>query len=533
MKHLYAQIKPLTMFWCIFAFFILKGLESKSQTANANTVLKIELNTNKTFQTIQNFGASDAWSTQFVGKYWPEDKKEDIAKLLFSKLNKQDGSPEGIGLTAWRFNIGAGSAEQGDNSEIKDEWRRAESFLLENRRYDWDKQAGQIWFLNAAKKHGVKTFIGFVNSPPVHLTKNGKAWSADGLSSNLGNTNYKDYANFLVEIVKGVSNKTDITFNYISPFNEPQWEWKCCNQEGSPWNNSELYSATIEIDKAFIKNKISSKIELTEAGEINALYTESKNANRGNQIESFFNKNSSSYVGALKSMAQKIAGHSYFSTYNLDNSIKSRTLLNQKRSSANPDLEYWMTEYCILENNEIIKGNGRDLGIDAALYMARVIHLDLVIANASAWHWWLAVSPYNYKDGLIYIDKNKFGGEYYESKMLWALGNYSRFISPKMKRIEVSRLDELYEKENIKGILESAFISENEIVVVLVNQLENSKNIALSGLPKEFDTMEVYLTSGDAGFNLKKTKSINPKDNFVLPKRSITTCVIKKHIKIN
>ena len=29
------------------------------------------------------------------------------------------GAPKGIGLSSWRFNIGAGSAEQGDASDIK------------------------------------------------------------------------------------------------------------------------------------------------------------------------------------------------------------------------------------------------------------------------------------------------------------------------------------------------------------------------------------------------------------------------------
>ena len=74
----------------------------------------------KTYQTIENFGASDAWSGQFVGN-WPEVKKNEIADLLFSNGVKKDGSPKGIGLTLWRFNIGAGSTEQGKASGIKDE----------------------------------------------------------------------------------------------------------------------------------------------------------------------------------------------------------------------------------------------------------------------------------------------------------------------------------------------------------------------------------------------------------------------------
>lgn len=59
-----------------------------------------------------------------------------------------------------------------------------------------------------------------------------------------------------------------------------------------------------------------------------------------------------------------------------------------------------------------MEGGKVDLGMDAALYMARVIHTDLTVANAAAWQWWLAVSPYDYKDGLIYVDKNKQTDKY-------------------------------------------------------------------------------------------------------------------------
>lgn len=97
-----------------------------------------------------------------------------------------------------------------------------------------------------------------------------------------------------------------------------------------------------------------------------------------------------------------------------------------------------MSEYCILGDNEgEINGNGRDFSMDAAIYMARVIHTDLVEAEASAWHWWLAVSPCDYKDGLVYIDYKKEDGDFYVSKMLWGFGNYSRFIRPGFQRIGI------------------------------------------------------------------------------------------------
>src|SRR6185312_739717 len=110
--------------------------------------VSIRVDLSKTYQTIDNFGASDAWSCQFVGN-WPDAKRNQIADLLFSSDTFADGSPKGIALSLWRFNIGAGSAEQGDQSGIKDEWRRTESFLDSTGRYNWGRQSGQIWFLRA------------------------------------------------------------------------------------------------------------------------------------------------------------------------------------------------------------------------------------------------------------------------------------------------------------------------------------------------------------------------------------------------
>ncbi len=494
-----------------------------------NAVLEIVLNTDQTFQTIHNFGASDAWSTQFVGNLWPDSTKEKIATLLFSTQNKEDGSPEGIGLSAWRFNIGAGSTEQGTASSINDEWRRTESFLNADETYSWDKQAGQLWFLETAKNKGVETFIGFVNSPPVYYTKNGKAFSNDGATSNLLDTHYTKYADFLVEVVKGVANKTGVTFDYVSPFNEPQWDWKCCKQEGSPWNNSELYHAVRAIDTAFVNNAISSKIEVTEAAKITYLYKDDDKPNRGSQIDHFFNASSNTYIGGLSTVAPKIAGHSYFTTWDVDKLIDTRLALDREIKNQDTDLEFWMTEYTLLEDNSEVTGARRDLGMAPALYMARIIHADLVLANAAAWHWWLAISPYDYKDGLIYVDRNKFGGSYYESKMLWVLGHYSRFIRPGMKRIAATCLDDKPLKETIKGVLPSAYMSDKEIVIVFVNQFNSEQEIKLSGIPEGYHSLECYQTTKETTVNLQKmAKSVAIDETFKIPGKSLITCVLKK-----
>ena len=122
-------------------------------------------------QHIQHFGASDAWSMQFIGLWDNEAEQEKIADWLFSLENDAQGKPKGIGLSVWRFNLGAGSAEQGDDAQIQP-GTRTECFLTKDGTYDWTKQPGQRKFLQMAKKRGVPYFLAFLNSAPVYFTQN-------------------------------------------------------------------------------------------------------------------------------------------------------------------------------------------------------------------------------------------------------------------------------------------------------------------------------------------------------------------------
>ena len=112
------------------------------------------IETNQPRQTIQHFGASDAWSMQFIGLWDKEEEQQKIADWLFSVENDANGQPKGIGLSVWRFNLGAGSAEQGEASQIKP-GTRTECFLTKDGTYDWSKQPGQRKFLRLAKERGV------------------------------------------------------------------------------------------------------------------------------------------------------------------------------------------------------------------------------------------------------------------------------------------------------------------------------------------------------------------------------------------
>ena len=104
----------------------------KRQVVCASCAQRADINyrivTGQPLQVMEHFGASDAWSMHVLGK-WPEEKQKQIADWLFSTENDANGKPKGIGLSLWRFNLGAGSTEQGDASQIGSPWMRTECFL--------------------------------------------------------------------------------------------------------------------------------------------------------------------------------------------------------------------------------------------------------------------------------------------------------------------------------------------------------------------------------------------------------------------
>ncbi|MBE7176898.1 MAG: xylanase [Mucilaginibacter polytrichastri] len=487
-------------------------------SAQAQKPVAIRIHPEKTYQTIHNFGASDAWSCPFVGN-WPDAKRNAIADLLFSRDTLPSGSAKGIGLSLWRFTIGAGSAEQGEASGIKDEWRRAPSFLDEKGNFTSKNAGGQLWFLKAAKVRGVPHFLAFCNSPPVQLTRNKKAF-ADHSVTNLDPQNYRTFADFLAQTIGGIEHETGIKVNYVSPVNEPQWDWSDGGQEGTPFRNSELAALVKEMDAVFTGKNVLAKIILPEAGQIDFLFDANGKPDRGKQVHAFFAPGLAFNVGRFASVEKAIAAHSYFTTSPKEKAIRLRKRLADTVNRY-PGLRYWQSEYCILgDNTGEINGSGRDTGIVSALYVAGVIHHDLTVANASAWQWWTAISAYDYKDGLIYVDKNKSDGNFTPAKTLWALGNWSRFVRPGMRRFEAEMAGE-------KNLLVSAFGSEDhrEIVCVVVNPETRAQDVIFPGEKGSgLQPKQMYITGSaeSLGKHLLRGKTVR------IPPQSIATVILEK-----
>ena len=493
----------MKIFVYIVALLCIYSDAASNETGKTSSYL---IDLSKTYQTIQNFGASDCWTAQFFG-HFPDNKRNQMADWLFSMENYPNGQPRGIGLSLWRFNIGAGSATQGENSHIPNITRRAECFQNPDGTYDWTRHQGQKWFLQAAKQRGVKQFLAFSISAPVHMTLNGLAnnkFRPEDGSFNIKDDKFDAFADFLVTVVDEIEKRDGIKFQYLSPFNEPEWNWSGnTTQEGTPALMSEIAKTVRLIDEKLSAKGLNTKILVTESGQIDFLYTKNKLNGRDNQIERFFNPSYPEYIGDLNHLPKMMVAHSYW-TATKDDLLAKRFALRNKLNDYG--LDYWQTEVCIMSNDNEIGGGGRkDLGMKTALYVARIIHYDLCLANAAAWQWWLGMTNVDYKDGLIYVapNQNLTDGDIADSKLLWTLGNFSRFVRPGAKRVDVSCPDRNVDDPD--GLMISSYMNEQEktLVIVAVNYSSQKQKINFKLKNSAVKSFIPYTTSDVDGYDLK------------------------------
>jgi O-glycosyl hydrolase len=538
-------MKKLTFHKCFLlgAIYIIslscKGAEpgnGKHSPANPN-VCKFVAESEVKHQTIDNFGASDGWSMQYIG-LWPKVKQQKMADWLFSTETDEQGKPKGIGLSLWRFNIGAGSTEQGNASGINNVWRRSECFLLPDGSYDWNKQKGQRNFMQLAKQRGVSQYLGFILSAPVYWTQNGLATNTGrGATFNLKEDRYNDFSRFMADVIERVEKNDGIRFDYISPFNEPDghWNWTGSGQEGTAATKYEVAKTIRLLGKEFEERKIGTKILVPESFDYNCMFRTHPNTkfDRGYQIQSYFSPDSTkAYIGNVANVPRLMAAHSYWTNTPISDLRSIRKDMGDMLKRYN--VRYWQTETCIMSNDEEIGGGGgKDLTMKTALYMARVIHHDLVYANASAWQWWLAVSNSDYKDGLIYAnpDQSQLDGTFTDSKLMWALGNFSRFVRPGAVRVGVSAFNQkgklISEGDTDPySLMVSAYQNtDGTPVVVVINYQDKEKEFDLAWKGEKVSAWKPYLTSDSPNSNLTPQQVMNYGKKITIPARSIVTYI--------
>ncbi len=489
--------------------------QSLEESVSPETVSygKITVNESVTYQTMESFGASGCWWSQYVGGFTKDANgtggttRDDIAELLYDR-------EKGIGLTSYRYNLGAGSAEMKDQL-IGDIHRRAQSFETEPGVYNFDKDAHAVWFLRKAAELGAEEVVLFCNSPLARLTDNGFAHMTEGGSrSNISRENYSGWAKYCMDVAEHFVEE-GIPVKFLSPINEPQWDWYN-GQEGchyEPAEISRVYLAfldELESRPALAGVKLSGPESGEWGGDATKKYT---SAILNNQ--------------RLSEHFDTIDNHSYWSDDMAKKSFKNWMTVKY------PDVKLRTSEWC-----EMV--NGSDFSMDSAIHIAQEIAEDLRILDVVSWTSWVAVAPGGYRDGLIYVDEAS--QKYKALKRLWSFGNYSRFVRPGYVRVDLQTAARDHE-----AMLPTAFAGTNdagerELVLVFVNDKTRDgsepdaktrkdeyadQTFLLEGA-EGYSRIAIHVTSEDYDLECVREGTFDPAEPVTIPGGSVTTIVLTK-----
>ena len=136
----------------------------------------------------------------------------------------------------------------------------------------------------------------------------------------------------------------------------------------------------------------------------------------------------------------------------------------------------------------------------------------------------------DYKDGLIrvYSTDNWKSGKAIPSKLMWCLGNFSRFIRPGATRYPVTLLDEHRQivqdgETDPRAVMVSAYRNiDGSWVMVAINYSESAQSFTIDGIQGK-QVWKAYRTSDVEGESLKPVGTISHSTR--LEPKSITTFV--------
>ena len=499
-----------------------------SIAAYSNLRITVDLADEK--QTVQGFGASMAWTFQRMGEEGTDEVKERSVEMLYGD--------SGLRLNIARFNIGGGSADSNLDNVVPycNDWfdpdRRAESFFMaenyldasdeelfaafaDESNYDFTRDAGALEMLDMALATGnIDRIVFFANSPHYLMTYSGTCTGAEVQQNNLKEEFYGAYCDYLLIIVDnlvekhftGLENMPEVV---ISPVNEPQWDWggDGSSQEGCHFDPEPLaafYDVFFDKLEAFnTANGTSYECDVLESGNYK-FYIDRKDIKEYLKAMSKYD-----YFDEIDS----VSAHSY----GADDSKTHRQKYQDYIDKNYPGLGISITEYCEMEG-------GRFDTIESGLLLGNVISRDLTMLSATDWSWWLAVSPCDYNDGLVYWDVLDDGTQKLSVlKRYYVMGQFSRYIEKGDVRVGATCSD----LTGWAGLDYSAYKrADGTVVVVIINNSKSFKNVTVGGLSDYTKAVEVRTTSeAQTGWDEKETAWTG---KVSLPAQSVTTYVLTK-----
>ncbi|TDL26630.1 glycoside hydrolase [Rickenella mellea] len=422
----------------------------------------------KAAQTMNGIGASGAWWPIDLFKY-PESVRSHVADLLFS--------PNNLGLTSYRYNLGGGGVGVGNPS------RAPETFYVSPGVYNWSADAAGVYFLKQAVQHKVPQLILFVNSAPAAFTTNNQTCAGGLLDAHI-----PDFAKYIADVVTHFKQQ-GVIFTHVSPINEPDYSMGTpgtpCGQEGMAVPPSQRAAIVVALRSALNKTNLQS-VQIT--------------ADETSRLEQFLSE-AQTWLPSAASSVGAVCHHQY--------SFPNDALAAQMPATAKqyaPGKETWFTEICCfqaidptLQSTDPTApqqfGGGFQPGMIGALKLGNVLRQSFAVVGDVHFDWWTALSDVmgcdpladatcvttdntaGWNDGLLYYDPNfATNGNHalYSTKRFQLLRHFANFIRIGAKRFPVNNLP-----ANVQGL---AFKDSKGGSLILMNMSPNTIAVDLSGV---------------------------------------------------
>jgi O-glycosyl hydrolase len=468
----------------------------------------ITINGGITYQTIDGFGASDAFKTSSAvdgGTGLSASQTQQIMNDLFSTTS-------GAGLTIVRNEIGASTnGSSGDsNSSIEP---NAPSGPNATPTYVWDgSDNGQVWFSQTAQSYGVRQFYADAWSAPQFMKTNGSLLNGGYICGETGSGAptcssgdwRQAYANYLTQYAKDYSS-ANVPLNYIGFVNEPDFTpngyvgMLLDSTSAGAGNRGTLDSSTPQaID--FIKNYLgptlkaaglSTKVACCDATSWDHAAT------YANGI--LADATASSYLGL-------VTGHAYYAS---PNGVITSPITTKGQ-------HVWETEASTFDSFDTAWDDGSDA---SGFQWGQNLWNALTNANVNGYlYWWFAENNSSNSDNEAFININ--GSNFTVAKRLSAFGQYSRFIHPGATRIGATSGD-----SNLLVTAVKNSDGSSAIVVLNGNSSATSTSFALQNLSGA--TATPYLTNASNDIAQQSAIAISGGSfNATIPARSLITYVI-------
>ena len=464
------------------------GIGGESITAPSSTPTEDFSDENRTVFTIDptkgspfNNGKFEGWGTSLC--WWAnrigysDVLAQKAADVLFN-------AETGLGMNIARYNIGGGDDPTHHHITRTDSMMPGFWVLDEATGkpvFDGTQDENQRNVLLRAAAVCGDSFIAeaFSNSPPYYMTESGCSSGAVYASqNNLREDQVEAFAEYLAQVSLYYKENYAITFQSISPMNEPNttyWEAFSPKQEGCHFSSGESQSAILLATKKALEEKGLDDILLVGTDETSTVLAASS-----------FQKLSEEAKDALS----RIDTHSY----------KIGRLAELQALAAENGKNLWMSE---VDGDFTLGKNSGEMG--AGLWLANKMISDIQGLMPSAWILWQGVDNHISSEG--YMGNQDFGmpdlsGGYWGltvvdhdneeillTKKYYAFGQLSRYIRPGYRILTTTET----------GVLAAYSDEEKKLVIVAVNTEETDVEVgfSLTGFCYDGGTAEVIRTSAD------------------------------------